>query len=218
MKLRNTSILLVVLIIVGGYVYYTEGRPQSQPPNLATAVPAVEPVLTIDSAQVLTITVQGLPGLTRLSRADAKGPWQMDTTVAMTPTVSGPQEADPVRANNVLSTISYITANRVLTGVTDLAAYGLASPSWSVIVEGAGQVRHTIYLGDQNPDGSSYYAKREGSETVYLIAAYVGDDLRNLVESPPAKPTPTPTPTPGATGTPLPVVSPTATPTSTPSP
>ncbi len=224
MKFRNTAILLVVLIIVGSYVYYTQERARSQPAGLAAGAPTVEPVLNIDPAQVLTITVQGPSGLTRLSRANADSPWQMDTTVPLTDTVGGRQEADPVRASNTLSIVSRISSNRVLTDVTDLAAYGLASPSWSVIVEGGGTERHTIYLGDKNPDGSSYYVRREGSAAVYLIPAYTGDDLRGLVENPPVKPTPTPTPTqtptPAETETPLPAISPTATatPAGTPSP
>jgi hypothetical protein len=224
MKFRNTAILFVVLIIVGGYVYYTEGRPASQLPRQSAGAPTVEPALNIDPAQVLTITVQGPTGLTSLSRAKADSPWQMNTTVPLTDTVGGPQEADPVRASNTLSIVSHISSNRVLTGVTDLAAYGLASPSWSVIVEGVGSERHTLYLGDKNPDGSSYYARREGSAAIYLIPIYTGDDLRGLVENPPVKPTPTPTPTqtptPAEAGTPLPAVSPTvtATPAGTPSP
>jgi hypothetical protein len=229
MKFRNTLILLVVLILVGGYVYYSQKQTANQPSPSAADVPTVAPVLEIDPAQVLTITVQGPAGETRLSRTDANALWQMDSTAPMTSTVSGLQEADPERAANILSIATLISANRTLTDVTDLSSFGLATPQWSVTIEGAGQAHYTIYLGDKNPDGASCYAMRAGYTNVYLIPAYVGDDLRGLVDNPPVKPTPTPTATPtppmqeatatpGVAATPLPAISPTATPSGTPVP
>lgn len=209
MKPRNTLVLLIILILVGGYVYLTQMRAPKSDSVDGTAVPTVEPVLQIEETTVLTITVEGPTGQTRLSRTSANDAWLMTTSVPTLTTASGPVEADPDRASSILFMISGLAASRVLTNVTDLAPFGLVSPEWSCAVETQQGERLVVYLGDKNPLGSSYYAKREGSPNVFLVSVFVGDDLRGLVENPPIKPTPTPTTTAEPTdGTPQPTATP----------
>jgi hypothetical protein len=211
MRFRNTFLLVIVFIIVAGYVYLTEGRGRKAAETALQSPSLVTSVLQLDPGQVLTITVQGPTGQTRLSRQGKDSPWQMETTVPLTPTLSGAAEADEERANLALSLVANLTASRVLTDVTDLAPYGLASPQWAVTLETAQGQRETVYVGDKNPQGWSYYVKRAGDAAVYLIAASTGDDLRALVERPPLKPTPTPTATATREETPSPTPLPTAT-------
>jgi len=182
MKVRNTIILIILLALLGGYVYFFEVRGNTG--EEATPTPSTVQVLDLNEDDVVGLTVQGPEGTTRLSRP-VGGQWQMEEP--------SQEPADDTRVGLVVSSLAHLSASRSLTETTDLEPFGLASPLWTVEVEVAGGTTERIQIGDKNPAGGQYYVKKEGDSAIYLVYASTIEGLQRLVKEPPYQPTPTPT-------------------------
>ncbi|MGQ9585028.1 MAG: DUF4340 domain-containing protein [Anaerolineae bacterium] len=198
MRLRNTLILLVLLALLGGYVYFFEVRGGGSGVG-PTPTPSSVQVLGLNASDVSKLTVEGAEGTVRLSRP-AGGSWQME--------VPSQAEADDVRVNSVVSSLAWLSASRAITETTDLEPFGLAAPSWKVEITLADGTREQVYIGDTNPAGSQYYVRKEGDPAIYLVYASTIEGLQRLVKEPPYPPTPTPTATPVPPETPTPTPTP----------
>ncbi len=197
MNFRLTLGLLIVLLVLGGAVYYVESSP-------ATPTPATQ------STTVLSF----LPS--DVSKLEASG---QGKSVVVTRDDSGwllkqPEEAraDQMRVDNLVSRLGTLAATRTIDAPSSLAEFGLDKPQVQAVITLKSGQTSTLLLGNQNPDKTSYYAKLPDKGAVYLIPVAVGGDLSRLLTDPP-KATPTPTPLPPIsfpTGTPVPSVSPAA--------
>jgi hypothetical protein len=202
MNVRNTLILVVLLALLGAYVYFFEIRGEAG--KEATPTPSTVQVLDLEEDQVIGLTVTGPEGTTRLHR-EVGGEWQMDAP--------SQEPADNIRVGAISDTLARLSASRALTDVTDLEPFGLAAPSWRVEVALANGETHRLEIGSQNPAGGSYYVKKEGDPAIYLVFASTVQGLQRLVTDPPYRPTPTATVPPPETPTATPTAAETATPT-----
>ncbi len=76
---------------------------------------------------------------------------------------------DATYPEQMASALEQITSARSVTG--DLAEYGLDEPQLTVsATDGAGE-ETTLFVGDENAVTGLYYARLDGSETVYTIAS-----------------------------------------------
>ncbi len=206
MNVRNTLVLVVLLALLGAYVYFFEIKGEGG--KEATPTPSTVQVLDLEEDQVTGLTVTGPEGTTRLRR-EVGGEWQMQEPAQ--------EPADDLRVSALSDSLARLSATRALTDVGDLEPFGLAAPSWTVEITLASGETHRLQIGDQNPAGGSYYIKKEGDPTVYLVYASTVQGLQRLVSDPPYRPTPTPTlPPPEATPTATPTPAETAAPTATP--
>jgi len=78
-------------------------------------------------------------------------------------------------------------------------------------MELSGGKSEALLVGDQTPQGSTYYAQRKGGAAVYLVPQYLVVGLKGLVANPPYLPTPTAPVTVTTGSTPLASVTATAT-------
>jgi hypothetical protein len=86
-------------------------------------------------------------------------------------------ELDQTTVEAMASAVSSITADQVLTGVTDYDQYGLAEPDSTITVKTADGMTYTILTGDYNSTAYAYYAMLDGASDVYLVT---GDYLDNF--------------------------------------
>jgi len=193
MRPRNTAILIILLALLGGYVYFFEVKGEGG--KEATPTPSAVQVLELESDDVTRLTVQGPDGTVRLSRA-VGGEWQMEEP--------SQEPADDGRVRTLVGSLARLSAARSLTETTDLEPFGLASPSWIVEVELTDGSTEQIQIGAKNPVGSQYYVRKEGDTAIYLVYASTTEGLQRLVKDPPYQPTPTATPAPPEAPTPTP--------------
>lgn len=190
MKPRNTIIVLVILALLAGYVYYDQQQSASAP--TATPVPQLK-VLDLNPDDVTGIQVT-TPVSRTLAHKD-NNVWQMDEP--------SKEEADTARLNNLVKQFARLTATRALTETpSDLAQYGLVTGTLTMTLQLKDNRSEVVRFGDPAVGSTSYFAQHISDPKVYLISPSVYGDLRQLLDMPPKKPTPTPTPLP--TNTPLP--------------
>lgn len=185
MSMRTTLVLLAVLILLAGVVYFTQIRK----PEGGTAMPAAP-----DSKSLLDVTAPAISGITIRDVVS-------NTQVSATRDVSGTwwlieppnQLADPAAFNSMASRLSYIYVQRTLTPTVDLGEYGLSSPRVSVQVStGSGVLAFNV--GDATPSGGAFYAHKPGDPHVYLIDGSLVGELQRFAAQPPIAAPPMPAP------------------------
>ncbi len=192
MDRRITIILVVVLAVLGGYIWYAFLREDAPPIEPVTPAPTPIAVLEFDDSQAMALQVRDVKNnqTTRVVReGDA---WKMEQPA------QGQAFAPPIE--RLLFALAALKAERKIASPTDLAAYGLNPPAYQVQVTMQDGSGYTLALGNQNPDKSYFYAMKNSDAAVYLITASIGEDIQALVTSPPY--TPTPALMPQATPTP----------------
>jgi len=185
MKFRSTGLLLLVFVLLLGYVYFVELKK----PAAVAPVDKSAWVLTLsqDDVQQLAVTYQGQSA----TYVKADGAWHMGALDGV--------EADATQVDSVVLSLVNLQATRVLTqSLEALSTYGLEKPPLTVTLGLANGGQDVLFFGDKNPTGTQYYVVHKGSDPVFLVYAALADDLRNLVLSPPYKPTPVPA-SPGTT-------------------
>jgi len=199
MNRRNLLILLAILIVMGGYVYFAEVRGSK---------PSSEGEISTEQSQLWTMTAEDVVRLeieqpvtaaaVRLTYYGEIG-WQC---------LEPPLEAtDQDRVKQIVSQLVDIRANRVLSETNEpLSVFGLAAPGYVIRIMPLGEDEMVLRIGDKNPQGTAYYVQIEGQrpepvegqQPIYLLPTYALDQAIGLLTSPPVPPTPTPTATPAA--------------------
>ncbi len=190
MKWRNTLILVIVLVLLGGYVYFFEMKKKE--PEVETTPTTAVTIFDMADGDIVQLTVQSEEGRTRVKRTEDGESWQMEE-----PTQA---EADKGRLDSLALRIAKLMASRALTDTAEnLADYGLTSPQITATIKLKSEEEENLFIGDQTPNEASYYIQKEGDPAVYIVASTIGHDLERLITEPPEKPTPIPT----ATDTPV---------------
>ena len=181
MRLRSILILLVILLALGGYFYF------SKTPELP---PKVEPrvfLWNIEMVDLQHIEIR-LPredrseAFVKISQAD-KFPWYFDD----------PQrsEVDMERwGGGIPLLLSGPGAERVFENVTKekLAEFGLAQPQMEITLTLEDGDILNITVGDRTPDGDAFYIQVPGSTDVGLVDYTWYEVLERLVKEPPYAP------------------------------
>ncbi len=211
MSIRTTLVLLVVLVALGVYVFWS-GTDTDQPdPDgvIDTATDTIS-VLDLDPATIRAITVTETDGET-VQLEQEEGEW----IIAMP--ALGP--ADSQRVEWVVDDLANLKATRIITPTdADLSPYGLDAPQHTITLAGEEGVLARLQLGDVNPGGNAVYVQRDDDPTIYLVSDFTFDSARRWLTTPPLPPTPTaePSPTPTVEPSPTPTVETTLTPTARP--
>ena len=188
MKFRNTLILLGILAILGGYVFFIERKSPagSEGTPTPTTLPSLFSFQTSDIRQLLLERPQE-GKQTEIAYQD-DGKWHILSPVT--------KEADQGKVIRFLDSLSSLRPRRILTGtVGQPADYDLAPPSMTVRITLKDGSTHTLKIGSKNPAKSGYYGQIEGDRHIYLLPFYIGADVERYLNNPPVKPTPTPEPT-----------------------
>jgi hypothetical protein len=174
MKFKGTAVLFVVLILLGGWVYWTDirGRQERQ-----LAEEAESKVFAVDDAEIVELRLT-YPDRSIAARRNGEE-WEFVAPEGL--------EADAGEWDTVAANVGRIDRDDSVTlAPADLAPYGLAEPAIRVDVLLADGTTEQILFGNENPRGIFDYLKLGTSDEVFLAAtSWAGlflkatDDLRD---------------------------------------
>lgn len=206
MNIRTTIILLVVLVVLGGYVLWSgRNADETSETGADDAVTEEVTVLDIDPAAVRVVTVSDADG-EQVRLEQNAGTWQI--------TAPAREPADVFAVTRVITDLAELSATRVITPAEqDLSPYGLDQPEYEIILSGENGTLATLRLGTTNPEGTATYLQRDDITPIYLVSTFTLDSAQGWLLEPPVQPTPVPTlpPTPTAAVTPTSAATPAAT-------
>ncbi len=184
MNFRITLILLIVLIALGGYLYWS-GRNQTDTAENGESQIETVSVLELNPEDIQGITVTS-PTSGTLSLSRSSDTWNITDPLD--------EPANSVRVTQVVSDVAGLSATRIITPTDDnLAQYGLDTPAYTVDLVGDGDTLATLHLGNASPSGSGTYIQVDTSPTIYLVPSIEISDFQEWVSTPPLQPTPIPT-------------------------
>jgi len=168
MKQNPLLIAVLVLVVLGGFVYYTRENPPEPEPDTV-------PLVRVEEAAIRRVTVLKPGGETVVVQREANQPWTFGNGVAAL--------ADDSAINLMITNLATLDASRVVQdGTTDWAPYGL---------EGDGQLRVTmetsagdpksIIFGEDTPTGSSVFARLDGDPRLFTAFSYARDNFDKTV-------------------------------------
>lgn len=191
MSWRTTAILFVILVILGGYVYYQN---QQEPEVEPVATPLPEPeraelvTATIDEVNRLDVARLEDDVLASFSRDEA-GDW-FQTVPTNTAVISQTM-------NTQLTGLINLRSNRTLPAdANPHSAYGLDDPAYQIVLATTRDertVRTTLLVGNETPAGDAYYVQKRGDPRVHIVPIGVIQNMIDLLDNPPV-PEPTETP------------------------
>jgi hypothetical protein len=170
MNFRGLLIAVVVLLALGGLLYWSNHRKTAEE-NVPAKPANTQPViLKMDQAAIsqVTITPKGSAPLTLAK--DASGTWQITTPQTF--------HADQDAVDGLLMTLANLQADRVVEEKpSDLHAYGLDAPAVQVEITAKNQNERKLLLGDGTPAGGDTYAMLAGEPRVFTIASYSKESI-----------------------------------------
>ena len=196
MRFRNTLILIVILALLGGYVYLTEFRKQERQPIEERG----KVLFDLKAADIVGITVrkpgEGTEQVARLRREEGQ-PWQIEEPLQ--------EPAYETTVNSLVESLAKLDASRQLeANPGDLDIYGLKDKPLEIAIKLKDGKEHVLLVGEMNPTKTGYFVQRRGDPAVYLVWTSPVVDLEGWLTEPPTIPTPTPSPAPTVTATPQP--------------
>ncbi len=184
MNLRVTLGLIILLVALGSYAYFFEigenDNGQANPDGHLQIYGRA-----YGEYDVVELAVVGPRGTAHFARTDETltQDWEM-----LQPTPLSPDQVDQARVNGAATRMAMLTASQVITGVTDLAPYGLDLPELSVTLTISNGQKITLYTGAETPVNNNRYIRTaEDDQSVYLVFGFAIDDLRRLLDEPPLR-------------------------------
>jgi hypothetical protein len=202
MSRTTTIVLLVLLAALAGYVLLVQ-VPRDQAAAQATATPnpfSAQYLWALTVDQVAAVRVEDRAGGRSVAfRKDATGAW------AVTEPVAGP--ADALAAADAASQVTQLSVAATLTDTTDLAPFGVLSPTHTLEVRLTDGTELSANVGITTPVGGGYYVLRAGEPYAVVVSGFALERVLGLLDAPPVPPTATPgfalpTGAPGVTATP----------------
>ncbi len=190
MNWRITAVLFVILVALGGYLYYDSQRGE-EAIEVIEETPAPAPLVdeNIKLVRDLTITTVQEIHISRSSDSveasysqDANGRWAQ----------TSPQ-AQAVLSTTLTSQVTgylNLSSTRVFSSADNpLSAYGLDTPAYQIDISGGDQ-RHILAIGNETPTKDGYYVQPLGDPRVFVVSKGAIDNMINLIDNPPLPPTP----------------------------
>ena len=175
MNVRTSLVLLILLVMVAGYLAFSQFRPPAPPSDEDRPAPWFYAVSGNDIVQV-AVSYQGEEQV--FFRGEGLTDWSFDDTY-QTP-------VDLDRWGGITLLLEGPRSRRLLfQQVDDLAPYGLEDPPGAITVDLTGDREFQVLFGNRTEDGTSHYVQLAGSDPVYLVDAGWGDVLTRLVTVPP---------------------------------
>ncbi len=195
MDRRITIALVAVLLVLGGYIWYTFLREDAPPLTPPTPVPTTIPFVEFSDDQVTTVEIRDVKQerVTRVTRAGDV--WKMEQPAQ--------GDADPARVSALVYQLAQIVPERQINPSGDLAGYGLNPAAYQVNLTLADGSKINFEVGGQNPGETYYYARKVNETPLYLISSPIVNEIKEFVEMPPYTPTPSPSPSPTGAATPV---------------
>ena len=168
MKQNPLLIAVLVLVVLGGFVYYTRENPPD--PESDTV-----PLVRVDEAAVRKVTVAKPGGETIVVQREADQPWKFGNGVTA--------PADESAIDLMITNLASLGASRVVQEETpDWAPYGLdGDGQLRVTVETAEGDPKSIIFGEDTPTGASVFARLDGDPRLFTTFSYARDNFDKTV-------------------------------------
>jgi len=179
LRIRSILILLVILLALGGYFYFTKAS--ETPPTEEPTVYVWD--IGMDEIQYIEMRLPRenmSESFIKISKGD-EFPWYFDD----------PQrsEVDSQRwGGGIPLLLSGPGAQRVIAENAtpeQLAEFGLTQPQMEIILTLENGDILNITVGDRTPDGKAFYVKAPGSNDVALVDYTWYEVLERLIKEPP---------------------------------
>lgn len=158
MKFKGTAVLVVLLLILTGWVYWTDIRGRDE---RAQAEEDAGKILAVDDEDIVELRLT-YPDRSIAAERTGDG-WEF--------LIPEDFEADSGQWDTVAANVTRIDRDETIAAQpTDLAQYGLAEPGIRVEVLMADGSREEILFGNENPRGTFDYVKLASSDEVFLAA------------------------------------------------
>ncbi len=202
MKPRTTLIIVVLFALLAGYVYFFELNKTPEQLSAQLGTPTARPTmyaLQLTPSDVKSLEISDLHTPRQVVVTRAGDNWQVNQPAD--------KAADSSQVESAVWDLTSLQATRVLTNVTDLAPFGLVTPTIEVRLVMSDTKQYAFLVGNKAPTTSSYFINYTGDNTrVFLVDMNGIDTVKAWLDTPPYQPTPTPTftpsPTPSVTDTP----------------
>lgn len=169
MKFRGLLAAIVVLLALGGVLYWSNHRKPASPANSATP-----PILKVQAAAVTGLTLKPNGGQAIVLAKSGPHTWQIQAP--------GAYPASSTAVTGMLSTLVEMRSERVIEEKPeDLSRYGLSQPSLELDFTENHQ-SHEVSFGDNSPAGGGVYVTVSGDSRVYMTPRWVKDDLNKSLD------------------------------------
>ncbi|MDA0206238.1 MAG: DUF4340 domain-containing protein [Acidobacteria bacterium] len=167
MKQNPLLIAVLVLVVLGGFVYYTRENPPE--PESDTV-----PMVRVSEAAISKVTVVKPGSETIVVQREADQPWTFGNGVIAL--------ADDSAINFMITNLASLDASRVVQDETvDWVPYGLdGDGQLKVTVEAEGDP-NSIIFGEDTPTGSAVFARLDGDPRLFTTFSYARDNFDKTV-------------------------------------
>lgn len=166
MRVRNTAILLVLLIGLGAYVYFVE-YPEAQKEG------EKQTVLTVEADAVTRVSLRYADRDIGLEKVG--GTWRLTRPVEA--------DADEPAVKSLITAIAGCEAKKTIAqDPADRAAFGLDPPLVTIGLSAGDRELPALTVGGTTPVGSSAYVERAGDKTVFLTAGFFRSSVDKQVK------------------------------------
>ncbi|HSF17818.1 MAG TPA: DUF4340 domain-containing protein [Vicinamibacteria bacterium] len=153
----STVAALVVLLLLGGYIYFFEREPVPESDG--------EPVFEVEQDAIVRFDIRqrGEPEVTAEKKDDG---WRIVAPIEA--------EADPDEIDNLLRSAASMRFERSVAKASevDLGAFGLAEPTVELSFRTEGGEELGLAFGSDTPTSGNRYARRQGDEDILVVASH----------------------------------------------
>jgi Domain of unknown function (DUF4340) len=161
-KPTGLLIAVAVLAVLGGLTWWSNRKQAAAKTDTTTKI------LSLTADNVQEVRVKNPQQTIDLKRESGK--WRL--------TQPEPLPADQDASTSLISAVSSLNADTVVDEKpTDLAPYGLKTPTVDVQVVEKGGKTDTVLIGDETPKGDASYVKLANDPRVFTIASYVKNNI-----------------------------------------
>ena len=170
---RTTRIAVAVFVaVILSAVILNKTQNQQLPP---AATPAPEPLWSVDSEEIVGLTVEDLTVSTLLRfERSAEELWRMVRPQA--------GEADIASVERAVSWLSAPSPRAQLSEVDDLSVFQLDAPDYRVELELSSGERLSFIVGRETPTGGSRYIASPDVEGVWIVSKLGLDEVLTLLK------------------------------------
>lgn len=175
-KVPSLVYYLAIAALLGGYIFFFERGPVKTDTDKDKKVKVFPTFVADDIKEIkiehLSTTITAL-----------KAPIVMDKDAKDTWAITEPRSyrSDEGTIHNMLTNVGDLTADTTIENPTNLGDFGLNTPTARVTYFGKTGTAFTLLVGDKNVTGSNVYVKSPGGKDVYMVQAFVIDNMTKQV-------------------------------------
>jgi hypothetical protein len=164
MKIHGLAIAALVLLMLGGFLYWSEHhKPGDDTSKISADTPPT--ILKLDEASITKLALKKKDAQPIQLAKSNSGEWQITQPKQL--------RADESAVSGVLSTVSSLNSERLVEEkASELKNFGLDNPALEVVLGEKDNKSQKLLIGDDTPVGNAVYAMLAGDPRVFTVASY----------------------------------------------